>query len=839
MIATVQEEFFQKYFKTSSLQLFPGKDEIAQYYHDSKLVSFLCEKFSRETSPVIRLKILKIFLAAKEHLQEDDFELIFGLISIPGPRFRELIREIFATRDEKRLLFYAGLLAQTGDYESYNILEPLFSNTGIIDSLQKEIRKCSKEKFSEVVQKASKFQNPSLFREIFKRLSNSDLTNSDLLQNTFETLGSVATINYTEFLFSHAPEINKDFWQGIFYGIKKGNRISFENLLFDFYEKQEEVRIALSEVTVESDSEKLFNCFFVFFNDAHESVRFYGKKGIEKWVKKLSNEKFFNHSDFEKANEIAQVFQDFLSKNHTHVLFSFLSEQFFTVAIFNEKVFLDKLKAVVEYSGGFFLNYLKKLSDEERKNFILKACSSSKIETNHAILGILSNRTFDYIVRVFDEILLNNLNKVPITIFNDLIGLAFRNRPKDIIITVLNNPEREIRERVIDALSALSLKEAISPILTLANDPDVVIRKKVLEVILAKNLNHNEKLRDFLFDPDVEIVVKVLKHISTYGDFNDLAKLNRLLNSSREPRIIDETTQALSMITKRNLISSFEELGQNARYSVVSSLLKLDPEFILQTQRDFSSPDQKTRRLANRIISLLWDEIPLARRMPISEGVTHSDPFVRSTFAKLLAHVSEEKNRELIKKLLEDNESRVRANAIEAIGLLAKSSKELDETNKLQYIDLLRRFLNDENCRIRANAIVALFFLGFAGCETLIYQMLHLPGKRMQLSAVFALGELKESKYFSWVSGFLKSSEPDLRRNAIKSLAKFDIKLKPEEQIKKCLFDSDESVRKIAQESIDALETRLNHEDPEDSESSEVYEDSFSKDSSKDSSQLN
>jgi HEAT repeat protein len=74
--------------------------------------------------------------------------------------------------------------------------------------------------------------------------------------------------------------------------------------------------------------------------------------------------------------------------------------------------------------------------------------------------------------------------------------------------------------------------------------------------------------------------------------------------------------------------------------------------------------------------------------------------------------------------------------------------------------------------------------------------MLRHPDKWMRASAAFALGELKDSRFFPILLQAIRDPEPDVRRNVVKALSKIAPAYTVAPYIRPLRFDPDEGVRK-------------------------------------------
>ncbi len=115
---------------------------------------------------------------------------------------------------------------------------------------------------------------------------------------------------------------------------------------------------------------------------------------------------------------------------------------------------------------------------------------------------------------------------------------------------------------------------------------------------------------------------------------------------------------------------------------------------------------------------------------------------------------------------LEDPDPRVRANAVEAIGL----------TRDPDLVARVRPCLESKHPRIRANAVVALAGVPEYRPEAVraLRRFLETGDRPLLLSALHAAGEVKDPGLLGRVREAARSTDPDIRRNAVIALGKYD-----------------------------------------------------------------
>lgn len=139
-----------------------------------------------------------------------------------------------------------------------------------------------------------------------------------------------------------------------------------------------------------------------------------------------------------------------------------------------------------------------------------------------------------------------------------------------------------------------------------------------------------------------------------------------------------------------------------------------------------------------------------------------TDPYLVSSYLLTLGRLGNESNLEFLKNYVEAADARVRASAVEALGLLA-----LPEATPY-----LIRALSEEDNRVRANAIRALKSQGRRPVFVALKQMAQAEKVWMRDSAAFAIGEYKSEEALEVLAILLNDPMESVRRMAYRSLEK-------------------------------------------------------------------
>lgn len=152
----------------------------------------------------------------------------------------------------------------------------------------------------------------------------------------------------------------------------------------------------------------------------------------------------------------------------------------------------------------------------------------------------------------------------------------------------------------------------------------------------------------------------------------------------------------------------------------------------------------------------------------------YRDPYVRSAALLTLGQLSMGASRELIKKYLKDNDARIRASAVEALGRHLSAAPET--------IRDLMSYLDDENNRVRANAVIALYPYARDEALTSLHGLVTSPRKWYRASAAYCVGELQYPEIMAKLVPLMNTEqEPEVMARALDAISKITkVRLKGE-----------------------------------------------------------
>jgi len=276
-----------------------------------------------------------------------------------------------------------------------------------------------------------------------------------------------------------------------------------------------------------------------------------------------------------------------------------------------------------------------------------------------------------------------------------------------------------------DALARGLTREIIAQDCAMAlagiNDP------KVVEILLA-----------ILDSPDQRLVRVVLAALDSCRDERVILRLLSLIHS-QDPQIRADAVFLL---------------GELSNPSVVEKIL-----FLLN-----DSSELVVSRTIDALRKLNYDGLVDTVVLRFADA---SNRRVRATLLTcLLHHPKDDRVISLLESALKDSDSRVRANAVEAV-----ASLKIPVDRKLA---LLSAVQDDSNNRVLANLAIALGPSDSLMSLKILTKLLNSPDKWERASAVYAAGFVKESKVGTWLSSTLMyEDDEDVIRNIVTSLSRF------------------------------------------------------------------
>ncbi|PLX18237.1 MAG: hypothetical protein C0601_05230 [Candidatus Muiribacterium halophilum] len=271
------------------------------------------------------------------------------------------------------------------------------------------------------------------------------------------------------------------------------------------------------------------------------------------------------------------------------------------------------------------------------------------------------------------------------------------------------------------------------------------ITKLLYDIILKKvngsdEAKHYTQFLDEVRGISLNLVVNIIMKNSVINLELD-KKLIELLKKETEPDYFGDIFACLiSENTSNNtkilvLQSYFSILPEPLKFKVVSKFYKL--------QRN---------QYATNIIYYLYSK--------------SDNQKVQSAMVSVLGFTATENDTELFKEILQNENARIRANAIESLDQALRGSEDI--------VDIIMPFLQDYNNRVKANVEMALWQHGGLRMLNILGNMLlNHEDKWHRASAAYALGAIKNSNSINaLIDSLKKETDIDVIRNSVKSLGR-------------------------------------------------------------------
>jgi HEAT repeat protein len=267
-----------------------------------------------------------------------------------------------------------------------------------------------------------------------------------------------------------------------------------------------------------------------------------------------------------------------------------------------------------------------------------------------------------------------------------------------------------------------------------------------------------ELARKNIHSTDDDDVVASLRALGQDGGLTDLQTVLGHVKSEN-PHVKVMAIEAACSLIRNNLIAYFDRLAPEIRKKLGVLMESLDPLIIDEIAGDLRSEDDNVRVRAIQILGLLKKN-PKIREL-IAKLVQDRNEKIRATAIILLGKVIGANDHDLLLSLLNDPDKRVRANTVEA----------LESVGNKRVIPILLRYHKDPNNRIRGNVIKALFTLGHnkESIEEDLLEMLNSADNLMKASALWVVAQIKLSaRSLEDSAGFHLLAENEMVKNNAK-----------------------------------------------------------------------
>lgn len=239
-----------------------------------------------------------------------------------------------------------------------------------------------------------------------------------------------------------------------------------------------------------------------------------------------------------------------------------------------------------------------------------------------------------------------------------------------------------------------------------------------------------EQARKGLLSDNPAVVMYSLKTLGSDGKLADLQALMALTGHPNQ-KIKAAAVDATCTMIKENLILHFHELDKSVRNRLTALMQSLDPGVIDEIGKDLYHEHEERRLRAVQILGHM-PKNPKIREI-LAKLVQDRDVKVKATAVNLMGKVIGQNDHDLLLALLNDDDKRVRANTIEA----------LEKLGNKRLVPILLRFRKDPSNRIRGNVLKALYNLGFLEIEPDLLEMMESKSALMKASALWVVSQIR------------------------------------------------------------------------------------------------
>jgi HEAT repeat protein len=253
--------------------------------------------------------------------------------------------------------------------------------------------------------------------------------------------------------------------------------------------------------------------------------------------------------------------------------------------------------------------------------------------------------------------------------------------------------------------------------------------------------------------------------------------------------------------TALDALRSSEKGGSDS--TIFYGLSGLKPEDIERLRPIWETlPPSYRRRLMRTLVEVSETNFELNYQAFAQFGLTDSDPGVREAAIEVLW---EDESLGLMQQLIDiaqtDDSREVRAAATSALGrfILAGELGDLPESETVRAQDAVISILNDpaEDNDVRRRALEAIANCGHEIVEDAINTAYEGDDRRMQISAVFAMGRTCDDRWGEIVINELDSDDPEMRYEAARAAGELELE-EAIPHLSRLAFDTDVEIKDVA-----------------------------------------
>lgn len=237
-----------------------------------------------------------------------------------------------------------------------------------------------------------------------------------------------------------------------------------------------------------------------------------------------------------------------------------------------------------------------------------------------------------------------------------------------------------------------------------------------------------EDLRSLLLSPDAREVHSGLMQITAKNLTMHLPCLMEIIKKHSP-----HAKEAAEIVADRikSIFTSGTPLEDKSKDALARLLLQIEPDVMTHISDEFKVSDPRKKIDLIYLLKPFHDEKTSVK--VLSDALHDTNRLVRACAVKTLGKIADKREPGIIARFLSDKDSRVRANAVEAIE---------DAKGAGKLTGFLLRLKNDTNNRVRGNVVKALYLSNYRDAEKELTTMLASDDDLMCVSAVWAAGEI-------------------------------------------------------------------------------------------------
>ncbi len=328
-----------------------------------------------------------------------------------------------------------------------------------------------------------------------------------------------------------------------------------------------------------------------------------------------------------------------------------------------------------------------------------------------------------------------------------------------------SSPNTEIKILIAEAISQHPLFQDRDIFEQFAKDSNIIIREAALEGLSVTGTEERIAFikRGLVKESDFSFKMKLIEKAEKEASPLLYNELYNLLQSSDE-QIQEAAVNAMSAMGDKivdRILIDFDKMPLIIKEQIVLILGKIGGEKVCPVVSECLFAKERWLRINAIEAAANINNKTLCEDLIKIISNKDTDIWVMATAVSAIGRTLKEEYVENVAALLDHEDARVRANAVEASSVLR-----WDKLN-----EKCLGLLNDKNDRVRVNAAIALWKNGDNSVFDALEKMAKSKSRWVRSSAVFALGKIRDKAATPILLTILADQEDMVYRNAINALA--------------------------------------------------------------------